>query len=97
MKGGRRKILGWFILVLTLAICGCEPYTRKVDLPTLPPELKECTFHRVSEDGMTSFFVARCPNSATATTTNKHKRTVIVYDGEIEVKGAKYGLVKREN
>ncbi len=73
-------------LALSVAIAcllsACDPSAKQVAFPVLPNELKDCTFHYIS-DGNYGITVARCPNSTTSTTylSGKTARTTVVIDG----------------
>lgn len=71
------------LIIAAILLAGCSPSSEKMSFQGLPDELKDCTFHRVS-DGINRITVARCPNStaSTAYRSGKTTRAAVVIDGK---------------
>lgn len=59
------------VLCILAAMYGCEPSHQPLKEYALPPEMKDCKVHLIS-DGNKELYVVVCPNSVTSTnwTTN---------------------------
>lgn len=78
-----------FIGLLTIGLFGCDKTATDVsDTYSIPDELKDCTFTRLTRNMGNGITVVRCPNSVVSTDEKKGKSYVqtITVDGVEYVK-----------
>lgn len=78
------------LIVIAIALCGCEPHAEQKTFSAMPPELNDCKVYSIY-DGAQFYTVFRCPNSTTTTSQmqGKTRTSVVVIDGKEYVEKGK--------